>query len=142
MPILSILFGPLGRVLMALLAIGLVAFGIWSYINITQNKIQHLTSENAQLKVQVEQYRKAVVELQGNFDKYRVALDEMLNSMIEAGIPEERIIEFFRKNDFSKMSADQVQVLLNQQQVDIKNCLEILTGKAKTGKANDLCPNF
>lgn len=139
--ITSFLLGPMGRYLLALIAVGLVAFGIWSYVSITQNKIQTLTRDNAQLTLQVEQYKKAVVELQDNFDKYRVALDEMVNSMVAAGIPQERIIEFFRKNDFSKMTAEQVQDLVNQQQVDIKTCMEIVSGKS-TSKGNDLCPNF
>lgn len=142
MPILAILFGKVGRYVLLLLVVGAVAFAIWSYINVTQNRIERLTQENTQLQVQVDQYKNAVKELQLNFDKYRIALDEMLSSMIEAGIPEERIVEFFRKNDFSKMTAEQVQTLLNQQQVDIKNCMEILSGKPKTGKANALCPDF
>ena len=138
----SLLLGRVGKYLLGGLVIGLAAFAIWSYVNVTQNRIERLTQERDRLSLQVEQYKKAVTELQSNFDKYRIALDEMVTSMIDAGIPEERIVEFFRKNDFSKMTPEQVQLLVNQQQIDIKNCLEVLSGKVRNGKVNELCPNY
>lgn len=140
--IVRLVTGKVGRYALLAVVVGGAAFAIWSYVNVTQNRIERLTKERDTLAVQVDQYKKAVVELQQNFNKYRVALDEIVTSMVEAGIPEDRIVEFFRKNDFSKMTPEQVQALVNQQQIDIKNCLEVLSGKTRNGKANELCPDF
>lgn len=122
--------------------VGLAAFAIYSYVNVTQNKIEKLSKENAELHVQVSQYELAVKQLQDNFVKYRAALDDMFDSMVAAGIPEEKIIEFFKKNDFSKMTPEQLQSLINAQQIDIKRCLEVLSGKPRGKEPNPLCPDF
>jgi uncharacterized coiled-coil protein SlyX len=141
LPVLGFLGSKITRYLVGGAVLLLACVAIYSYFSVTQGRIDKLTRERDQLELQVDQYKKAVTELQLNFDKYRAALDELMETMIAAGIPEKRIIEFFKQNDFSKMTPEQIQELINKQQVDIRRCYEVLSGK-KDKEPNPLCPDF
>lgn len=139
----------LGRYInMGLLFAAVIAGGLaFMYYNQTQSKIERLTIDNAALTVQVSEYAEAIKQLQKNFELQRAVLTNLYTDMLLAGIPEDRIREFFLNTNLDEIAVadpQKAQELINKQQVDINRCFELLSGQEKLPDEgiNPICPNL
>jgi hypothetical protein len=140
MPFLSFLTSRWSKYVIGLVAVGLAAFAIYTYVSYTQNQIERLTRENSALELQVDQYRKAIAEIKAEHEKQRFLLDKFYDDMLAAGIPEDRAIRFFAENDLFSMDTVALEQLINDLAVDINRCFELLSGQPKLPKeTNRLC---
>lgn len=129
-----VLFGAVG---VASIMLGLGYF----YVRHTQGRIEDLTRKNAQLEIQVAEYRDAVKELQDNFVLFKQSLEDLYSAMVDAGIPEQKVLEFLSSIDISEVKPEDLQAIINSHQVDIDRCFEIVSGGSKND-GNKVCPNF
>ena len=141
--LLGLINSPLAKWIgIVVLAMGL-ATACYTYVKVTQAQIERLSRENALLKVQVAEYKRAIEEIKANYEKQRVILDDLRDQMSSAGIPEAMIKKFFDDNDLDSKTAEEIEKLLNSQQVDINRCFEVMSGaEPKPGEKNSLCPDL
>lgn len=139
--LLALFNSPLFKWISILVLLAGLVTACYTYVQITQNQIERLSKENSVLKIQVDQYKKAIEELKANFEKQRKVLDDLRDEMEQAGIPEEMIKKFFNETDLDNKTAEEIQKLLNEQQVDIDRCFEVMSGQPiKPGERNSVCP--
>lgn len=140
---LSLLTSSLTKYLVGAAGIALVVLGAWWYVTYTNGRIESLVREKTQLEIALDQYKKAIEDLRANYEKQREVIDELHKKMEEAGIPEDKIKDFFNENDLSGMSEEELQKKINEQQVDIDRCFEVLSGAAPLpGEKNSVCPHL
>lgn len=140
---LSLLSNPLTKYAVGALGFAVVLFGIYTYVNYTQGKIETLTRQNVELRIQVDQYKKAIEELRLNYEKKIDAINGLFDGLISSGLPLEKIKKFFEETDFSSLSDEDLEKLINSVQVDTNRCLEVISGDVpQPGEKNSLCPEL
>lgn len=136
----------LGKYVNLSLVIMAVISGIsaYTYISTTQNKITLLTQENIELKVQVGSDAKIYEQIKANMVAQAANLKEFYDGLIAAGVSYEKAKQMFDKIDLGKAASaadpTEAEKIINDQQDQMKQCLEAAAGKVVDTSKNEICP--